>query len=49
MKERLNYIITENKFVGTLVNMPIVGQADTLEGLRVKMKIMAKMWIEQMQ
>lgn len=47
-RERLNYIVTENCIVGTTVNLPLVCQADTIEELQRRMKIMAKSYIKHL-
>lgn len=45
-KERLNYVVTDNCVVGATVNLPLVCQADNIEDLKRKMKIMGQLYIK---
>ena len=48
-RERINYVIENGRYCGHAVNMPLVCEGATLEELKKRMLILAKMHIEFMQ
>lgn len=49
IKERLSYTIEDGIYVGRLVNLPVVCQAESLEELQAKMKIMGLSYLSFMK
>ena len=49
-KERMNVIKTKSgRLSAHLVNLPIVCEADNIEQLKTRMKIMAYSWIKELE
>jgi predicted RNase H-like HicB family nuclease len=49
MTETIEYVVTENCFVGASVNYPITVQGDTLEEVKEQMKKIFKIMISELQ